>query len=106
MSEHPCGETHQAIAWGTTRGAPFGEERQPERVIHPRFRLPDWVLEQLRANSSAEEILRMLTGRVLNRASNLHEAQRILNDLGQRPTGGAAVKQFVTQDIITRLARR
>jgi hypothetical protein len=100
---HP--HRHEPIAFGTTRATEL-EPEQPERVIHRRLPAPKWVIDRLRANDSPDDILAILQGRLLSGESNLHEAQLIINDLGRRPGGAAAIKRFVTQEIITRLARR
>ena len=95
----------QPTAFGTTK-ANEEEREKPERVIHHRLKAPDWVQDRLRAKASPGDILAMLQDRVIRGESDLHEALGILNDFGRRPDGGAALKRFVTQEIITRFGKR
>jgi hypothetical protein len=106
MSEHPPDDPRQPLAFGTTNASEFEAERGPERVLHRRFRTPDWVLDKLRAQASPEDLVADVRDRILNGTTNLHDAQRILNDLGRQGRGGAAFKGRVTQDLLRRLGRR
>ena len=77
----------------------------PDCVVHRPFRAPRWVREKISAKAGYAEIVATLRERLLRGESDLHEAQRILNDIGRRPGGGAVVKRAVTQSIVARLNR-
>jgi hypothetical protein len=94
-------------AFGTTSVADLGHlAEEPERVIHPPFRIPEWLLEMHRNKESDVDIAATLERRVLAGETDLRETQRVLNDIGRRPGGAAVLLQFVTQDVVSRLGGR
>src|SRR5829696_6354147 len=77
---------------------------EPECIIHPPFRAPDWLSDLIRANAADADIVEVLVSRLRSGQSDLHEAHSILADIGRNREGGAVAKRFVTQDIIRELS--
>jgi hypothetical protein len=89
--------------FGTTREP---DSSGPEFIVQPPFMIGGWLLDMLRARATDTDIVGTLQQRVLDGKSDLHEAQHILNEVGRHRGGAAVLKRFVTQEIITQLARR
>lgn len=99
---------HATTAFGTTSVGDLETtiSTAPECVVHPPFRVRRWLRDMIASNSESYEIVNTLFQRLLDGQSDLHEAQRILSDIGRHPAGAAVLKNLVTQDKINRLCRR
>ncbi len=96
---------HAPDDFGTTAAAsssPLSDEVQ--RVLHPAFRLPPWLLGLLRDKASGVEIGARLQESLLNKEADLHDVQYILNSIGGQRGGATVLKRFVTQETINRLS--
>ncbi len=100
--------TRRPVSFGTTIVAEsqMAMPQDAECVVHPPFRAPSWVLDMVRSKAGSAQIAATLLERLVRGQSDLHEAQRILSDIGRRPDGGAILKKFVTQENITLLSRK
>jgi len=71
-----------------------------------RFRRPDWIGELSASNATSEEVVKVLTDKVLNdpHEETLRAAQLLLNDLGRTDLGSDCF-EAITQELVTRITR-
>ena len=79
--------------------------QNPDRVVHPPFRVPMWLRDMLKSKTDNAQIAATLLERLVRGQSDLHEAYRIVNHIGRLPGGAAIAKRFVTQENISLVSR-
>jgi hypothetical protein len=69
------------------------------------FRRPDWLAELAHEGRPVSELLAAVADRVMERPDEEHLriAEKVLNDVGRRPEGAAAVRAQLTQELVGRV---
>jgi hypothetical protein len=67
-----------------------------------RIELPDWFRSLARRRAAPDEVIGTLRER-LSEIPDLRQAQVLLNEVGRLDGAGEAIKQVLTQDVVSRL---